>query len=162
SAQPSPRRYPRRAASARFSAIDMPGAVPLNGFWKTRPMNFALRCSGQRVTSRSFRRMVPASTKKLPATALSSVDFPEPFVPMTITNSARSMSRLTPRSARTSLGVSAWNVLVMPRASSMVGPPLHPVEQPREHQRDEDEAGGDQLQVVRVHPPAQGNGDQQP
>ena len=32
SAQPRPRGRPRRAASARFSAIDIDGAVPLNGF----------------------------------------------------------------------------------------------------------------------------------
>ena len=32
SAQPTPRDWPRRAASAKFSAIVMFGAVPLNGF----------------------------------------------------------------------------------------------------------------------------------
>ena len=32
SAQPRPRRRPRRAARARFSAMDRLGAVPLNGF----------------------------------------------------------------------------------------------------------------------------------
>ena len=84
SAQPRPRGRPRRAASARFSAIDMIGAVPLNGFWKTRPISDARRCSGQRVTSVPSRRIVPASTRNVPATAFSSVDLPEPFVPMTI------------------------------------------------------------------------------
>ena len=46
SAQPRPRGWPRRAASARFSAIDIDGAVPLNGFWNTRPISRARRCSG--------------------------------------------------------------------------------------------------------------------
>ena len=31
--------------------MDMLGAVPLKGFWNTRPISFARRCSGQRVMS---------------------------------------------------------------------------------------------------------------
>ena len=31
--------------------IERLGAVPVNGFWKTRPMYLARRCSGQEVTS---------------------------------------------------------------------------------------------------------------
>ena len=79
--------------------------MPLNGFWKTRPISEARRCSGQRVRSRPARRMAPRSTKKVPATAFSSVDLPEPFVPMTITNPCGWIVRLTSRRARTSFGV---------------------------------------------------------
>ena len=89
----------------------MLGAVPLKGFWKTRPMSVARRCSGQRVTSWPARRMLPRSTRNVPATAFSSVDLPEPFVPMTMTNEPGSMVRLTPCSARTSFGVPGWKVL---------------------------------------------------
>ena len=70
------------------------GAVPLNGFWNTRPIIAARRCSGQRVMSAPPRLIVPASTKNVPATALSSVDLPEPLVPMTTTNEPSSMVRL--------------------------------------------------------------------
>jgi hypothetical protein len=48
---------------------------------------------------------------KQPATALSRVDLPEPFVPITTTNDPSSMARSTPASARTSFGVSELNVL---------------------------------------------------
>ena len=45
-AHPNPRLRPRWAASARFSEIVIDAAVPENGFWKTRPMNFARLRSG--------------------------------------------------------------------------------------------------------------------
>ena len=61
--------------------MDMLGAVPLKGFWKTRPMSLARRCSGQAVMSSPASRICPWSSGKLPATALSSVDFPEPLPP---------------------------------------------------------------------------------
>ncbi len=89
------------------------GAVPLNGFWNTRPMSVARRCSGQRVTSVPSTIMLPASTRKVPATAFSSVDLPEPFVPMTMTNEPVSIVSVTPCSARTSFGVPGLNVLWM-------------------------------------------------
>ena len=104
-AQARPRGRPRRAARARFSEIVMFAAVPLKGFWKTRPISLARRCSGQRVTSRSARRIRPSSTRNVPATAFKSVDLPEPFVPTTTTNEPAGINRLTSRKARTSLGV---------------------------------------------------------
>ena len=48
---------------------------------------------------------------KPPATAFSSVDLPDPLVPMTTTNEPSSIESVTPRSARTSFGVPALNVL---------------------------------------------------
>ena len=109
-----------------FSAIDRFGAVPAKGFWNTRPISFARRCSGQYVISRPARRIRPLSTGKLPATALSSVDFPEPFVPTTMTKDAGSIVRSMPCSDRTSFGVPAKNVLRMSLTSSMVGSQLLP------------------------------------
>ena len=85
---------PRRAASVRFSAIDMDGAVPLNGFWNTRPISAARRCSGHAVISAPSSLMLPASTGNPPATALSSVDFPEPDGPTTATISPALISKL--------------------------------------------------------------------
>ena len=117
-------RRPRRAASTRFSAIDIDGAVPLNGFWNTRPMSDARRCSGQRRDVRARpAESSPRSTKNPPATALSSVDFPDPFVPMTMTNEPSSTVRSTPRSARTSFGVPALKVLKTLRSSSTATSP---------------------------------------
>ena len=103
-AHPKPRLWPRRAAMARFSAIDMFGAVPLNGFWNTRPISFARRCSGQRVMWRPASVIRPESAIKVPATAFSKVDFPEPFVPMMRRNDPRSRLSETFLSARTCVG----------------------------------------------------------
>ena len=47
------------------------GAVPLKGFWNTRPIMLARRCSGHWVMSWPSREIDPRSTMKLPATALS-------------------------------------------------------------------------------------------
>ena len=74
--RPRPPCRVRCAASARFSATVMLGAVPLNGFWNTRPISVARRCSGQRVMSFPSRRIVPWLGVNDPATALSRVDFP--------------------------------------------------------------------------------------
>ncbi len=87
--------------------MESSGAVPLNGFWKTRPMAEARRCSGQRVTSRPPSRIAPESGGVVPATQFSMVDLPDPLVPMTTTNDPSSTFRSTPASARTSLGVPA-------------------------------------------------------
>src|SRR3954468_11030332 len=113
----------------------------------------ARRCSGQRVTSCPAMEMAPRSTKKLPATALSSVDFPEPFVPMTVTNEPSSICSDTPRRARTSFGVPAKNVFCNSRSCSMPSLFLH---RRREDQRTEDEDRRYQLEVVRIQAPAQG------
>src|SRR3954454_21057168 len=156
--RPRPRRSPRRAASARFSATVIVGAVPLNGFWNTRPIMDARRCSGQRVTSFSAMLIVPRYTYKLPATALSSVDFPEPFVPMTMTNEPSSMSSDTPRRERTSFGVPSKNVLRSSRTCSMS---LHFLQRHRQHERAENEDRGHQFQVVRIESPAQRERDDQ-
>src|SRR5207249_1112081 len=105
-------------------------------------------------------RMVPSSTKKLPATALRSVDFPEPFVPMTIRNEPASRIRSTPWSARTSFGVSGLKVLRTPRTSSTRAPPQSLAE-PGQHQGGEHEERGDELQIVRFEARAERNGDEQ-
>jgi hypothetical protein len=66
--------------------MDMSAAVPLNGFWNTRPTNRARRCSGSRVMFQPSRSMRPSLTKNVPATALRNVDLPEPLVPTTARN----------------------------------------------------------------------------
>src|SRR5205085_7300742 len=160
SAQPSPRPRPRRVASAMFSAIDISGAVPANGFWKTRPTSLARLCSGHAVTSSPAIRMEPSSTSKLPATALRSVDFPEPLVPITMRNEPSSIDRLTPRSARTSFGVSAWNVLRMAPTSSMRPPPAHSREEIGKHERRKHKQRRQQFEVVRIQARTQRNRDE--
>src|SRR5213080_370417 len=102
--------------------------------------------------------MAPRSTKKLPATALSSVDFPEPFVPITVTNEPSSICSDTPRSARTSFSVPAKNVFCRSRSCSTPPPVLHCH---RYDQRAENEDRRHQLEVVRIQAPAQGHGDDQ-
>ena len=110
-ARPRPRGRPRRAARARFSAIESDGEVPASGSWKTRPISLARRCSGQPVISRPASRIVPASTRNDPATAFRVVLLPEPLVPITTTKLPGSTVRSTPRRARTSSGVPGLNVL---------------------------------------------------
>src|SRR5262245_28290305 len=119
--------------------------------------------------------MAPASTGKLPATALSNVDFPDPLVPITITQEPSSMLRSTPQSACTSLDVPGLNVLQTVLSSSMEhrlrlrsGYRLEGArlffelgQNPRQDQRHENEHGGDQFEIVGIEPPAQGDGDQQ-
>src|SRR5205814_3366367 len=102
--------------------------------------------------------MAPLSTKKLPATALSSVDFPEPFVPITVTKEPSSICSDTPRSARTSFSVPAKNVFCNSRSCSM---PSHLLHRHRHDQRAEDEDRRHQLEVVRVQAPAQCDRDDQ-
>src|SRR4051794_68075 len=115
--------------------------------------------------------MVPVSTMKVPATAFSSVDFPEPLVPMTMRNEPDGKVRETSVSALTSLGVPGLKVFEMRRISSMgsshlgQGAPagaarLQPVGHVGQHQRGEYKNGGDEFEVVRAEAPAQGNGHQ--
>src|SRR5947209_8255199 len=162
---PRPRPSPRRAASARFSATVMFGAVPLNGFWKTRPISFARRCSGQREMSWPAMDIAPRSSGNVPATALRSVDFPDPFVPMTVTKDPSSIVSETPLSARTSFGVPAKKVFSTSRNCSMFSP-LHSRQELRQelrqHERAEDEERRHELQVVRIEAPSQRQGDDQP
>src|SRR5262245_14429459 len=138
----------------------MDGAVPLKGFWKTRPMSRARRCSGQCVTSRPARRIVPASSGNVPATALSSVDFPDPFVPITTTNDPGSIVKSMPASARTSFGVPSKNVLNALRISNIAwslqyfGPQSC---QFGDDQRGQHEGRRNQLQIIGVESPSQGN-----
>src|SRR4026209_2870719 len=126
-------------------------------------MKRARSCSAQRVTSWPASRIVPASRRKVPATELSSVDFPEPFVPMTITNEPASRLRSMPRKARTSLAVPAWNVFAMRVSSSIsacsaIADALQSIWQ---DERGEHEDRGDQLEIVRIQPGAQRDGDEQ-
>ena len=140
--------------------MDMLGAVPLNGFWNTRPMSFARRCSGQRVMFWPASMSLPASAMNVPATALSRVDLPEPFVPMMRRNEPRSSRSETSRNARTSLGVPGLNVLVMLVISSIsdggwlrIGGWLELAQQRRGDQRHEHKRRGDELQIVGVQAP---------
>src|SRR5208337_736860 len=141
------------------------GAVPLNGFWNTRPNRAARRYSGQYVMSRPARRTVPRSKKKEPATAFSNVDLPEPLVPMTTVKDPSWTLSVTPWRALTSFTLPGWKVLRTPLTSSMGEPPYASFEKGEQfghNQSEENKGGRDQLQVVRVHAPAQGDGDQQP
>src|SRR5207253_4417624 len=126
--------------------------------WNTRPTIEARRCSGQRVTSFPASSIVPRSSGKLPATAFNSVDFPEPFIPMTVTNDPSSICSDTPRNARTSFGVPSKNVFCNPRSCSIPSPflPEH-----RQHERTEDEDRRHELEVVRIQPPSQRERDDQ-
>src|SRR5262245_23431087 len=119
--------------------------------------------------------MVPASTGKLPATALSNVDFPDPLVPITITQEPSSIVRSIPQSAFTSFEVPGLNVLKTFCSSSMehrfrlrsrdwledarlffeLG------QNPRQDQRHENKAGGDQFEIVGIEPPTECNSDEQ-
>src|SRR4029077_19776408 len=99
--------------------------------------------------------MVPPSPKNTPATAFSKVDFPEPLVPMMMTQEPAASSRFTPRRERTSLGVSALNVFATFWISSMGAPQaLFLAQELRHDERTEDEYGGDQLQIVGTESPA--------
>src|SRR5258706_8135031 len=102
--------------------------------------------------------MAPRSTKKLPATALSSVDFPEPFVPITVTKEPSSICSDTPRRASTSFRVPAKNVFCNSRSCSTPPPILHGH---RHDQRAEDKDRRHQFEIVRVQTPAQGHSDDQ-
>ena len=101
----SPLRFERSSDMARFSSIVMDGAVPARGSWNTRPIERLRTCSGCFVTSRPSSSILPAVGGNVPATALSSVDLPDPLEPMTVMNCPAGMSRSTPWSATTSLAV---------------------------------------------------------
>ncbi len=106
-----PRLWPLLDASTRFSAMVIFGAVPLNGFWNTLPIRFALLCSGQPVMSFPESSRLPESVIIFPATAFRSVDLPDPFVPITTTHEPSSIQRSTPCSALTSFKVPGLNVI---------------------------------------------------
>src|SRR5581483_10371756 len=98
--------------------------------------------------------------------ALSSVVLPEPLVPTMMTNEPGSSVMLTLRSARTSFGVPAKNVLEMfSMLSISTGRnwfALKFAQEIRQHQSRENKSRSDQFQVVRIQAPTQGNGHQQP
>src|SRR5271170_4335411 len=124
-------------------------------------MSAARACSGQRVTSRSARRRRPSSTKNVPATAFNSVDFPEPLVPMMMTQEPAARSRFTPRRERTSFTVPGLKVFEMDCSSSMRASQAFFTQELRDDESEEDEYGGDQLQVGGTETPAQRHGNQQ-
>src|ERR1051325_8891148 len=102
--------------------------------------------------------IAPRSTRNPPATAFSSVDFPEPFVPMTMTNDPSSMSSDTPRRARTSFGVPAKNVFRTSRRRSM---PFRFLHEHGQDERAEHERRRHELEVIRIQSPAQRQRDDQ-
>src|SRR5215470_8254366 len=125
-------------------------------------MNFARLDSCHLVMSEPSTLIDPESTKNDPATALRSVDFPEPLVPMMMTNEPSCTFSSTPRRARSSFAVPAWKVLLIPATSSMgclrrrfLPPGCYPLQQRGRNQRQEHEHRGRQFQVVRVEPHAQ-------
>src|SRR5499425_2599500 len=131
-------------------------------------MNFARRHSAHPVMSEPSILIFPESTKKDPATAFNSVDFPEPFVPMMMTNDPSCTFSSTPRSARISFGVPALNVLLTRAISSMrrlrgrfLPQRPHTFEQRRRDQRQKNKHGRSQFQVIRVQSQAQRNRHQQ-
>src|SRR6267154_6296989 len=160
--QPRPRARPRRAARLRFSRMLRLGEVPLKGFWKTRPTNFARAYSGQAVTSLPAMRMLPSSTKNVPATALRKVDLPEPLLPMMITQDPGSSLRLTQRSERTSLGVPPLKLLAMAWTSSMRAPQPRLAQKLRHDEGEKHKHCGDKFQVVGTEPPTQRDRNHQP
>src|SRR5579862_5924198 len=127
-------------------------------------MNAARACSRSAVMSRPPSRIRPLSSKNVPATAFSKVDFPDPLVPITMTNEPSSIARSTPCKAFTSLGVCAKKVLVTCCSSSMrsrLSAPLQPRQQSRQDQRYKHEQRRHQLEVVGIEPGAQRQRDQQ-
>src|SRR6478672_5458984 len=110
--------------------------------------------------------MLPESTTNVPAMALSNVDLPEPFVPITITNDPSSIVRSTPCRDRTSFGVPALKVLARFLVSSIDWYPgslrAELREQVGQDQRQEYEHGSDQLKIVRIESPAQCDRHQEP
>src|SRR4029453_12357913 len=100
----------------------------------------------------------------MPPTALSNVDLPEPFVPMTMTKEPLSMVRLRSRSACTSLSVPGLNDFLTPRISSIRPtrlPSLDRFQRAWEDESYEDKGCGYQLQIVWVEPQPQANCHQQ-
>ena len=78
---------PLPAASARFSSIVIPGAVPLIGSWYRRPILLARICCGVKVISSPSRMTEPESVRKSPQTVLKNVDLPAPLEPMIVAKS---------------------------------------------------------------------------
>src|SRR3569833_4436107 len=128
-------------------------------------MRRARRCSGQLVISCPDTEILPASTLNVPATALSSVDLPEPLVPSTMRNVPVGMVRDTFRSARTSFCVPPLNVFDI-RSICSIGLGCFrqcasaESDSPREigcHQRRKNKDGGNQLKIIRIEAPSQCN-----
>ena len=170
SAQLNPRGFPRFAASERFSAIVIVGAVPLNGFWKTRPIRDARLCSGHLVMSCPLRLIFPLSVMNEPATEFNNVDLPEPLVPMMMRKSPSLSVTDTFCSAKTSLTLPGWKVLEMFVISSMSDSPsgwlvatlVHkatPDGWSNESRKDKERR--DELEVVWIQAPAERDGNQE-
>src|SRR5439155_5615020 len=121
--------------------------------------------------------MWPESTTNVPAIALSKVDLPEPFVPMTMTHDPSSIITSTPSSERTSFGVPGLNTFEIPRVSSMRGLSLpllgfrnrmdapyrlaYPLQESGKDKRQEYKDRRDQFQIIRIQTPAERNCDEQ-
>src|SRR2546427_12532476 len=108
--------------------------------------------------SAPVRKIAPESTQNDPATALSKVDFPEPFVPMMTTNDPSFTVGLTACSACSSLGVPGLNVLLSGRISSMGGSALEqvkPFQEPGGYKRQQGEQRSDECQGIGIESQAQ-------
>src|SRR5258708_7383577 len=116
--------------------------------------------------------MLPASTMKVPATAFSSVDLPDPLVPITIRNELAGSLSDTSVSALTSFGVPGLNVFDMRSIASIGSRHLgeraatrlagfQSVCHVRQDQRGKDKHRSDEFEVVGAEPPAQCDGYEQ-
>ena len=111
SANPSPGLPALEYASAIFSSIVIPGAVPFIGSWNTRPITCERLCSFIYVISSPSRIIEPESSKNVPHIALNNVDLPAPLEPTIVTKSPLFSVRLRLSSATCSLGVPLANTL---------------------------------------------------
>src|SRR5512146_1273130 len=121
--------------------------------------------------------MSPSSSLNEPAMALSRVDLPEPLPPRMTRKAPSGSSRLSPRRARTSLAVPGlkvlrrWLTVSMQSLSQGVLRSVGrrdcgrqffvPAKQERYDQGREYKEGSDQLEVVGIEAPAQGDGHEQ-
>ena len=121
---------PEPAASARFSSMVMPGALPLMGSWYSRPIIRALTCCGTKVISLPSNSILPPSVRKSPQIALNSVDFPAPLEPMIVAKSPGFKWSVSPVIACFSLAVPGLKVLEIFDIFNILSFLLSPIQEP--------------------------------
>src|SRR5450830_1331742 len=152
-AKPKPRRLPRAIASAMFSSMVRASQVPAIGSWNTRATMPARSQACFFVTSTPSISMLPESTSRSPEIALRKVDLPAPLEPITATNWPVGISRSRPRNAGFSIGVPGLKVILRSFAFNISGSLTQQFQLAlahRQHQRQHDQHGGDQIQVLRL------------